>query len=404
MVSTTLIIPLPTLAEQAEAKKARAPLFGLMASPLKEEAVDAKSGVVLQKYNVNGEELHVTMATVEPEQEADTLLELAQRDPENTIVGATGSEDPALAKVKRTGFFSRLKTIILGKVDDIPVLKDESVPKKTRQIVTSKVKTFGRNLKDNPLGVIFTVAYASGLSIFTYYQTSSVDAAVAQFIPTLFWTALLTIYTNKWFQYLDSSGKLAEKLASLAGRRLDGEKGREWNATGQFLGSLAANSMLALLTLYTSGGLYDGAAAIAQVAWYGMLLNSNVVDPTMLRWKREGKISDGFLKAYMPLMQLATASVEIATFFGVPFAGLALGTLVTVGLIYLLKGPSFERKVAMWKNHIVGKAKRTAVNVRARFGRAKDSCASFLKGPPAPPVDIDREEQLAWAMLMSAGY
>lgn len=394
MVSTTLAFPLQAWSQPKQPLERQMPKMGFVGTPAVLDPDGITTGAVVQKYRVNGEDLTVTMATVEAKDEAQFIEELAEKHPDNTLVAFSDKNDPAFAAAKKSSFFSRLKSVFVGKkIEDLPALHNEAVPAKTRKGIVERVKTYGRHLKENKVGVLFSVAYASGMSAFSYYQSASVEAALAQFLPTLIWSMVLTVHSNKWFQYLDKSGAMAENIGKLIGQNTNPAQAHSWNATGQFLGTLAANSLLALYTLYMSGGLLGA----FQVAWMGFLMNSNVVDPTVRRWHTEGKVSEKFINSYMPLMQMASAVAEIAAFFGVPFVGMALGVVVMSGLTYLLAGPTLEKKVSIWKRSIAGSFRRAGYSIRGQFNSTLKECAKYLAAPK--PYVPPPEEFVSWASL-----
>jgi hypothetical protein len=404
LLSATMALPMPAIAKnEAEARP----------------GVTEDVPVIAEEVIVGGQRAMMLVAPVDQAHEERFVSELAKNRPDDTILMVAGSEDPALKAAARTGFLKRIKTFILGKAEQAPLVTESQAPRPLKQKLADKIKNLSAAAKsDTAVGLYFAFAYSAIQGGFTAYASSSVDAGLAVFSMFSLWNAFVLTKPTYWGKVLDVGGRaavsLGEKIAGLCGVEMSETDKRIYEVVGKFAMSWTVTSLQGAYVKEWAGdfqGLHGWrgfAEGFADSSVSGVQNNYNIWDAAVLKNNASGGyFTEHRTKWYFRWQMVVGAVMESLAFRGVPYVGLFLTAVTGAGAVYLALNP--EKQIALNRQamkfsvsfrsgvaYISNPGYRQQSNgvlqrrVAGGFRRTHTKCAGLLSSKPQNEVYFNR--------------
>jgi hypothetical protein len=373
LLSAMMALPAQGWAGESSASKS---------SSREENATDGVPALV-EPIQINGQTAYLAMASVPQTQERELVTELAKRDAKHMILAVTDPDDPALKAALESGYLPWINTFQIGDASRSSVLKSSSgvsspMGPTLKKKILAKVRQITDYAKKKKRGLFFALVYASAVSGFTLYDSSSIDAGTAVLIPIFLLSAFISTQSMKWGKVLEKGEQFHVRMAKTVlgwfGRELTSMDKHLLQVTGRFNTSWAVSSLSVAYIFWQAGTLEN----LLQAVWFGFLANYNIWDSTMFRKVREKVISADAAETYFSVQLVAGTVAEVAAWFHMPHFQLIVGTITTAGLLYLGAGPAIDRKVASLKRSFRPITRAKVLRRRARgFVR---TCADLLSG------------------------
>ena len=347
LISAMMALPAPAMAREESTSAA--------------PAVTEDSPVLVQTFDIDGQQATAFIGTVTADREAAFVSDLVRNRPENTILLASGPDDPALKAAAKTGWLKSLKTFIVGQPEDAPMVnpsaEDVAAVSSFRGFLLQKLRSITRAAKsDTAVGIYFGLTYAGIQGGFTTYASSSVSSGAVVFAMYALWNTFILTKEKHWGRVLDRGGeaaiKVGGKIASLVGTEMSERDKRIYEVVGKFATSWAVGATQSGVVKGLSGDFQElqGLAGLAEgfldAAKSGVQGNYNIWDAAVLKNNAEnGYFTEKRTKWYFRAQMVIGAILESMAFRGVPYTGLFLTTVVGAGAVYLALNP--EKQVAL---------------------------------------------------------
>lgn len=265
---------------------------------------------------------------------------------EKTAIFCSGLRDRVCKGIGSAG--SRLKAFVLPDPEHSPIVRAAGVSQALRAQVVAKAKSVGRQVRENPVGVLLTFAMATGMYKFNYYFTSSSHWAAYQFASTMLFMGWFSVLTHSWFSFVEGSEEVGLRIAKHVGVDVENPYTADViSGSGAFVVTYAVNVLSAYITLRLAG-----IGDFAETLTMAFVANYNLADSTVKRWFREGKLSATGTRLLMALPPFVLGAGEVAAYFNVENMRAALGSCVALFFVYSVRGVWFEHKLAAWRDYV----------------------------------------------------
>lgn len=303
-------------------------------------------GALLQKVTINGQEVWVVAAAVDPKDEAEAVRKTGRTG--GTLM-ISGADDPALKVARDLQEWSTMSIAVAKPAEQIEI--PSSVPQSVRQKIVSRINAITEFCKHEKKGLMFALFNSSLMTGLSIYNSMSVPKGVATMAVTFAWVAFLMTSHQTWGKVMDAGAGafrgLGRKVAGVFGKHLNPHDKKLFELTGKFVVSWIPNAMVAATVLWGANHLHLDHlwGTFIQAAWYGLLLNYNIWDAAFLPKVERGELSEQFWKNYITIQVLFGSVLELTSYMGFNQSQNILGAAVVSGVIYLAAQDKIEETV-----------------------------------------------------------
>ena len=389
-LSAMLALPAPSYARDqvAEAKAA-------------EDTTQVFMGTAL---NPDGSPVSVFGAKIPAAYEDEFVQDVARVYGSSLNIQISGPEDKALRAVKKAGFLGKVKAFLMPPKADkrVPALSEDAfvMSYETGEKVRKKINQISEFARSNEAsGIFWSVVNSGAQAGIVTYSSSSVEAGLAVFSMYTACNLFIMLKNEVWGRWIDNGGKYSVKIGrginALFGKEMTAREERLYDVAGAFAVTWAISSAQGAFVKSASGEFADLSGfggfyqAFVSSGGSGVANNTGIWDPVIIRAHADGKLTDQQKAGYYKLQMGALPFAEGAGMQGVPYVGLALSTVTTAGVLYLILNPEKQEAVlkgarkmksgiAYLYNPAVQETQKFKRKLASGLRRVKDSCAEML--------------------------
>ncbi len=295
-------------------------------------------GVLLEKVEIGGQVFYLAAGITTPEQEGEAVRAVTQNGENGTLL-VSGPNDPVL----KLAAGSRVNVVVAEgtealqlpqRIETSPTLKKRLADK------IDKITAFFKN-KEKQEGLTFALINASAMTALSLYSSGSVEKGLAVMAVSFAWAAFLMTAPDTWGSILHKSGEgakwLAEKVFGAFGRKLTRTEARQYDLIGKFVTSWIPNALVAGTVFYGANALNLSSwwTALAQAAFFGLILNYNIWDAVVNQKVNEGVLSHVFRRNYVLAQVFLGTLLEASSYVGFSQAQNILAATTMAGVAYL---------------------------------------------------------------------
>ncbi len=313
-----------------------APLYAAPSAPAGVQgSVTDDIPVVLQPVQLkDGRRGYIAIVPYPQEQEAQVLGALARNQPDKVIFGFAGPDDPAIQAAMSSGNVSWMNTFIVANADKAPIL--DKAPVSLKQKLKDKFKRLVNFCKTEKVGFVTALVVSGALSVFIG-TSASVPSTVGAFLALFVWYGWQSMNSEMWDGYLEhGKDTMRNLLTRNLGRDATSMEIQLSETAGKFHASYLANmgvaSWILAMSGHSAGWNFEGAM---QIAWYGYLGSTDVLDSVAAEKRREGRVGPNFHAGFIVGRILAATGFEIAGYAHVPHVQILLAGITTTATLYM---------------------------------------------------------------------